>query len=355
MNIAFRFDAGPSIGLGHAARSLTLARALKSLGYNVLAVVRDTDPFVCESLGASGIPFVSLPEGVTVSDEDLPCSSWLRVSRREDAEHTVSALRDFEADWVVVDHYALDSVWEQAVRAVARHVMVIDDTGDRLHDCSLLVDQNLEDAATLRYTGRVPAGCRILAGPRYALLRDEFRSVHKRTRDGSIHRLLAYFGGADSHNLTPVLVCAFDRLMLPDVDLTVIVSSTNPRSETVRSSCSSMQRVRCLTDVDNMAELMSEADFAIGAAGSSTWERACMGLPSITVALAENQVEIADTAVRGGFALPLVELDENGFMEGIRRILALSPYEVVQMGRAGMETVDGRGIDRVVKEMEDLR
>ena len=79
----------------------------------------------------------------------------------------------------MVDHYALDVRWESAMRTQARHIMVIDDIADRQHDCDVLLDQNFYENMQTRYTGKVPPYCRLLLGPRYALLRDEFRELHE--------------------------------------------------------------------------------------------------------------------------------------------------------------------------------
>ena len=103
-----------------------------------------------------------------------------------------------------MDHYALDARWESVLRQTAKKTLVIDDIADRQHDCDVLLDQNFYADMQTRYTGKVPEHCQLLLGPRYALLREEFRQLREQItpRTGPVKRVLVFFGGVDADNYT---------------------------------------------------------------------------------------------------------------------------------------------------------
>lgn len=183
MEIAFRVDASHQIGTGHLMRCLTLADALKSRGVKTHFVCRHIPDHLIGLLVQKDHSLTRLPEDQRIDTidaaNDLTHSHWLGVSQTQDAHGTLQALNNEDLDWLVVDHYALDFRWESAMRQIAKRIMVIDDIADRSHDCDILLDQNLYADMETRYIGKVPSHCQCLLGPRYALLRDEFRQLCK--------------------------------------------------------------------------------------------------------------------------------------------------------------------------------
>ncbi len=200
MKIAIRVDASFQIGTGHFMRCLTLADTLKQRGAEIRFICRYLPDYLQDSLRKSGYEFKLLTSVSTeVVEGDLVHSSWLGTCQHIDAQDSVHALSDSKWDWLIVDHYALDAQWESAVRAVSKKILVIDDIADRLHDCDLLLDQNYYANMDSRYKGKVPLYCRLLLGPRYALLRDEFRQLREKVklRTGPVKRILVFFGGVE--------------------------------------------------------------------------------------------------------------------------------------------------------------
>src|ERR1700722_12010817 len=171
MNVAFRVDASSEIGDGHFFRCLTLADALHKCGWQIRFVSRNLPDEMSSMLADRGFAL-----------------SRLGTSPAEDAADTIRALSGSSWEWLIVDHYALDARWEAELRQCVESIAVIDDLADRAHDCDLLLDQNLYTDADRRYAGRVPARCRLMLGPIYALLREEFRAARRRikSRDGEI-------------------------------------------------------------------------------------------------------------------------------------------------------------------------
>lgn len=281
MNIAIRVDASVQLGSGHVMRCLTLAERLHRKGATVVFVCRDEEGSLCD--------FIASMNYVV---HRLRTEDHLEVN--VDAEQTINALQqDSPLDWLIVDHYGLDRRWETALRVIARQLMVIDDLADRQHGCDLLLDQNFYWNMESRYDRLVPYGCQKFLGPRHALLREEFNEARRtlRQRDGTIRSLLVFFGGADPDNETAKALIGLRQLHRDDLVTDVVVGSQNPHKEDIERICQTIPRTHFHCQVCNMVTLMAKADLAMGAGGATTWERCFLGLPSITVVTADNQLQ----------------------------------------------------------------
>lgn len=298
MNIAFRVDASSQIGTGHLMRCMALADALKKRGSVTRFVSRHVPDHLRDMLITKGHDFVMLESNPSNAIQcDLAHAHWLGTSQQADAQETIKALSDSTWDWLVVDHYALDAHWETTLRQKFKHILVIDDIADRNHDCDVLLDQNLYADMISRYSGKVPTHCQLLLGPRYALLREEFRQLHEQAkpRTSKVKRILVFFGGIDAENYTGRAIEALVKIGDPHLHVDVVIGAQHPYRTKIEAECAQYGFV-CHVQTSQMAKLMAAADLAIGAGGSSNWERCCLGLPSLLAAIAENQV-LANTAL----------------------------------------------------------
>lgn len=290
-HIAFRVDASSQIGTGHFMRCLTLADALKQRGAQIRFVCRHLPEHLRIMLTSKRHEFELLDSAQRdVTLDELAHASWLGVSQQQDAADSILALSDREWDWLVVDHYALDVHWESMLRQTAQKILVIDDIADRQHDCDVLLDQNYYADMDKRYAGKIPAHCQLLLGPRYALLRDEFRILRERVkpRNGIVKRLLVFFGGVDADNYTGFAIKALAELEVKGLHVDVVIGAQHPHRPEIEVACAEHEYV-CHVQTNRMGELMAAADLAIGAGGSANWERCAVGLPSLVMVLAENQ------------------------------------------------------------------
>ncbi len=286
MNIIIRTDASVSIGTGHIMRTLTLAKKLKAKGRQISFISREYQGNLIDYIKEQGFNVYHLPAIKNPFPEI-------------DAEQTIDILKQQTntIDLIVIDHYAIDITWEKKIRPYVNKIMVIDDLANRKHDCDILLDQNLYQNMESRYETLVPKTCKLLLGPKYALLREEFIEArkHRRKRTGKVERILIFFGGSDPTNETEKALQAIKKLDRPDIKVDVIVGKANPNKEKIKQLTETMPHVNYYCQVNNMAELMNRADLAVGAGGSTTWERCYLGLPTITVVIAENQKEITET------------------------------------------------------------
>lgn len=364
--VAIRADASTVIGSGHIMRCLALAAKLKASGAEISFICRELPGNLCDTISDRwGFPVHRLPHNpgrtpLTAHDvsDNSAHAAWLGTNWQDDAAQTAMAISSqfASADWLVVDHYALDARWEAAMRPTARHLMVIDDLADREHDCDLLLDQNLHRDVSTRYENLVPSHCRRLLGPRYALLRQEFREARTRmrVRDGVVRRVLIFFGGIDANNETSKALEAMMSLDRPDIDLDVIVGATNPNLEHIRSICTAMPRARLHHNPGNVSELIGSADLAIGAAGATSWERCCLGLPSFVISLAMNQESIACALDDDGLAIYLgihTEVTAGTIAAAVEDLVCNSD-RVKEMGVRCAALVDGHGTERVVRALD---
>ena len=354
MRIAFRVDATSQIGSGHFMRCLTLADELKEQGAQVCFVSRNLPAHLKDMLVTKGIEYMALNvDHARESSDDLTHSSWLETNQPKDAQATIQSLSNHLWDWVVVDHYALDERWEKLVRESTKKLMVIDDLADRMHDCDMLLDQNFYSDMQTRYSGKVPENCKLLIGPRYALLREEFRKLREQIKPhtGEVKRILVFFGGVDVKNYTGQVIDALGELKsVRYVD--VVIGAQNPYLEEIENACIGKDYV-CHVQTPRMAELMTEADLAIGAGGTTMWERCCLGLPAISISVAENQnKQIADAAEAGLLYAPNGRKNLFNIIHNHTNVLLENPTLLKLISNTERKTVDGRGVTRVVNAME---
>jgi UDP-2,4-diacetamido-2,4,6-trideoxy-beta-L-altropyranose hydrolase len=339
MKIAFRADASITIGTGHVMRCLTLADRLQEDGVSARFLCRPLDGHLGERITARGHDLAWLP---------------VRESLARDAEDSLEALAD-EApwDWLVVDHYGLDAAWERVMRGAAKKVMAIDDLADRTHDCDLLLDQNLQEPG--RYSGLVPDACQILIGPRYALLRPQFAAARQglRPREGKVKRLLVLFGGTDAGGATLKALAAIQLLGRPDLAVDVVVGQANPHRAAIEAACRALPGATLHCQVGDMASLMTAADLFVGAGGTSSWERCCLGLPALVISIADNQIAQSVALAEAGVHRYLGPASSVVTHRLAREISSLMlQLDLLQnMALRGKDLVDGLGAERIRKCM----
>lgn len=351
MKIAFRVDASSQIGTGHFMRCLTLADALKQRGAQIRFVSRHMPEHLRGMLVENGHEFALIDSVQNdAALDELAHAHWLGASQVQDAADSIQALSDRSWDWLIVDHYALDSRWESMLRQTAKRILVIDDLADRQHDCDVLLDQNFYADMQTRYTGKVPADCRLLLGPRYALLRDEFRLLHEQAkpRNGPVKRVLVFFGGVDADNYTERAIEALAEMGIEELHVDVVIGEQHPYREQIEVACA-QHGFMCHVQTDKMAKLMAAADLAIGAGGSATWERCCLGLPALSICVAANQLkQIADAAQEGLLYAPVIGADLTAVIKNHAIALFENDYLRRLISRIAMQAVDGHGVLRII-------
>jgi UDP-2,4-diacetamido-2,4,6-trideoxy-beta-L-altropyranose hydrolase len=317
--VLFVCAAGPSVGGGHVMRSLTLARALEARGA------------VCA--------FRATPEVAAVLDAFAPDQA------RADADETFDA--------VVFDSYALSADEHRAV-AKGRPTLVIDDLADRPLAADIVLDAGPARKAD-DYAGLVPAGAKLLLGPNYAPVRPAFPALReaalaRRAQGGPVRRILVSLGLTDVGGITQQVVKAL-RFAVGGVTLDVVLGNAAPSLPALRALAAEDPRLVLHVDTQDMPRLVLEADLAIGAGGSTTWERCVLALPALTLILADNQIAAARALEAAGVS-PCLDVREPGFEVAFRReveALAGNARRLAELSAASATVCDGLGADRVAE------
>jgi UDP-2,4-diacetamido-2,4,6-trideoxy-beta-L-altropyranose hydrolase len=320
-----RADASSSLGTGHVMRCLTLALELRQRGWAVSFAMSAGVGDLRDLVASLGFELVA-PEHLTLA----PRKAY---------------------GWLIVDHYGIDAEWLRRARSFASRILVIDDLANRPLVADVLLDPNL-DAGWVKYRSRIKGRPRTLFGPRYAMVRPEFVVADEELRPirATVERVAIAMGGADPANATRLALLAV-REALPRAHVDVIVGpafSHPPPAEE--------PGLRILRSPSSVAAILREADLVVGAGGTSALERCALGVPSVIIRLAENQVGVAEGLARTGAAIDIGSLhglDVQRLVEAIRDI-ASRPELRARMRDAGRRIVDGRGTRRVANAIDPI-
>lgn len=336
MIVAVRVDGSARIGMGHVMRTLAFARRLRAQGADVSFLMRPSDDVAPARVRDAGFP-VRLLDADRLDVERHP---WLGVAPERDAADTAALLAAGETpDWLVADNYGIDERWERALRPSVRALLAFDDLADRRHDVDALIDQNVVDDAGARYAALVPPHARLFVGPRFAQLRDQFvrRSGRRRARDGTIERVLVAFG-SDSGTHTAIALEALERVRAP-LQVTAILADRAPRAVDVRQIVE-RRGWTLLGYVEEMAALLDASDLVVGAGGTSAWERAVLGVPTIAWTIADNQRDVIAALAAAG-AIVTVASPDAASVAALVAQLCGDPDRVRAIGDAALGVMAG--------------
>jgi UDP-2,4-diacetamido-2,4,6-trideoxy-beta-L-altropyranose hydrolase len=311
----FRFDASPIIGAGHAIRCSALGDALTKSGWKSYVVTnQETYDFI----------------------PDLNCFERIEVASFESSSDN--------CDLLILDHYGLDEEYEQQFGPCAKKLLVIDDHPTRPHHNSI------------DYKDCVPSECTVLAGSQYAMLRENFEKLRSSAQERRDHidllkpRILLSLGGGDSTTLIKLLLDGIVKSGLnSQVDVVVGFSGSLLKDD---YDISQMNQINFYTN-PNMAQLTLQADIGIGAAGSSMWERCCLGLPTIMITTGEDQLLVAKNLNEYGAALYAGDVDGLDSDRVIQFVnLLINDHEKRQLiQKKAFQICDGQGVQRIVEEI----
>lgn len=321
----FCTDASVAIGGGHVRRCLVLADALAEEGWDIT--------FVCGPGAAAVVPALARGGFAVVEPQ---------------AFEAAARAPGFSAALLVVDDYRRDAVFESGCRRWAERVFVIDDLANRRHDCDVLLDQS-PGRKRADYAGLVPPEAELLLGPSYALLDRRFRAARRERKPaGAVARIFVNFGTTDTASATALALDGIEAAQL-GAAIDVVLGSTAPHLAAIRARLAALGASASLhLDVDDMASLMRGADLAVGAGGVGSLERCALGLPSLIVTVAENQVGVARALDAAGAAQYLGDIAKGSAHDIGAALQALGANTGARraMSATGRALVDGLGAAR---------
>jgi UDP-2,4-diacetamido-2,4,6-trideoxy-beta-L-altropyranose hydrolase len=342
-SLLVRADTNTQIGTGHFMRCLALAQAWQEHGGTVMFLMAPGASTLGKRLENENIREVRLSaEPASLADAD---------------ETAAVALRN-NAAWVALDGYQFSPDYQRRLKDKTSHLLLFDDLAEaeRYH-ADLLLNQNAY-ATPEMYVDRA-GGCTLLLGATYLLLRREFQEWrnHDRQIQRCARNLLVTFGGSDAENATELALQTLALLPAPALNVRALVGASNPHRAALEQVAAKLDHsVEFQTDSKRIAEEMAWADVAISAAGSTSWELGFMGLPSLLIAVSENQDGCAQYLHQHSIAISLGRQSQVQPAEVAAALSALAadPARRTEMSSRGRALIDGRGAERVVQKMAGI-
>ncbi len=340
-NIFLRVDSGVEIGFGHIMRCLALAKEIKKFDFNVYFISKENKGNIIKHVEEQGFKVFRLK----ITKFQSSKTNW-----KADSDATSKIIQKFKSDenLILVDNYNLSIMWEKKMKKIVKKIIVIDDLLNRNHDCDLFIDQSINR----KIGNNVPKKCKRLLGPKYALLRKEFSKRNQKIKmKQKIKQILVSFGGGDDKNQTIKALEVIKKIEDKEIFVDVIVGKANKNKKLIKKKCDEEKNFSFHHQITNMKQFLYKADLAIGAGGVSTWERCCMGLPSIVIIIAKNQEQGIIELAKKNCLINLGKygkIKENDYLKIIKN---LSSKKLNQMSKESMKIVDGKGTTRVAKHI----
>ncbi|MDD4286966.1 MAG: UDP-2,4-diacetamido-2,4,6-trideoxy-beta-L-altropyranose hydrolase [Candidatus Peribacteraceae bacterium] len=340
MKILFRTDASAAIGLGHAMRCLALAQTARAAGHACIFVMAP---------GASAMEQRLQEENCEVA----PIAT--KPGGKEDAAECVKIARAEAADFIIVDGYHFDSAYQASIRKGNIPFLFIDDYGHGTpYTADLILNQNCYAPRHAKWYENRPAASRLLLGCTYTMLRREFLSVERQKKElpDIASSVLVTMGGGDPKNATRKVLQALQSIREIPLQITVVVGSTNPHRSQIESARGD---AHIIVDTKDMPHLMMQTDACIAAGGTTSYELAYLGVPSLLCVLAENQRSVAEDLKKRKVAELLgnpLDLPVDSIAQEILRLLK-NREERLQYAVNGRALIDGKGSERVLAAMLD--
>jgi UDP-2,4-diacetamido-2,4,6-trideoxy-beta-L-altropyranose hydrolase len=300
-----------------------------------------------QRIASTGVDYCSLKK-CHPDPEDL--YNTLRLLARC-ATHTA------QRPWLVLDGYHFDPAYQQAIRTAGYRLLMIDDTAHwPQYHADVLMNQNMQAE---EWSYPCPPETLLLLGTRYVLLRPEFLPWHAWHRDipAVARKLLVTLGGGDPDNVTLQVLKALPHVTVDDLEVVLIVGAYNPHYAALQEVVKCLPLpIRLIRDAHNMPELMAWADVAVAGAGSTSWEMAFLGLPSVLLVLAPNQERNATGLAAAGAAISMRDSQQMTAVQLANLLTAVCHDQTQRQALSlhGRQVIDGKGGERIVSVLTGL-
>lgn len=343
MRVAIRVDASRHLGLGHLKRCLALAVSLKEAGADVLFLWGRHDLDVAAYVRCAGFPCKELGPPEASNKIALKQEGTVLV----DAQRSIEALSAWRPSWVVVDHYDLNADWHEKVSAtLGARIAVIDDLANRPLAADVVVDPNFSNDHRRKFGSLVDGDTELFAGPRFSLLGECYANARRYVFREDVHSIGIFMGGTDPANVSPVALSACRDFAGFAGPIEIVTTSANPHYDELQKACARSPRTSLLADLDDLSEFFARHDLQIGAGGGATWERCCIGAPTLALVCADNQKVVIPALHELGVVATSDTLSPESLGDVVSRLLR-DPEERMQLSDRARGMVDGIGARRV--------
>ena len=362
--IAIRADASTRMGTGHVMRCLTLAAKLQGDFHRVIFLCKQHLGHLNEFIENAGFEIITLSEPINDLTTEQNEQHWLGCHYQDDAKECIQQLKELKLahiDLLIIDHYSLDHQWQDILKPLCEKIMVIDDLANRKHHCDILLDQTF--GRTLQdYQPLTPKHCTLLLGKQYMLLREEFYQTRvlaqaKRLslQESGPNHVLISLGGTDPDNIASSILSWLISMKADynELEVCLVANDNSNFLNELNTLAKNHPWVKIVTNPASMAELMLNADLAIGSSGATAWERCCLGLPSLSIISANNQQLVSKNLMDAGAIISLgcfKALTEQIFKHAFAKLFNDKEH-YQEMVQQSFSCCDGLGAGRVTKHV----
>ena len=351
MKFFFRLDASPKIGTGHLMRCLSLASHLKKKGFSSDFITSGLENSLMQLISEQGHKHHKIEKKENYNNY-FQNQDYFYLDNIFDAEKTIQIIKEEkQPSSIIIDHYGIDSEWHKKLQSYCKKLIVIDDIANRKFECDVLMNPTY-DFNKSSYDNLVSESCLKLIGAEYALIRPEFleirpKSKKKRSANKDLKEILIFMSGGLSLDEEIILILnVLDSIEWPyKPKINLVLNNNDPLIKTLNTNNLVFDLdINILSDVRNMAQLMHDSDLAIGSAGTASWERCCMGLPTLVKVIADNQKQIANKLENVG----AISTWSNEYdLKRKLKSLISSSENLFQMSQRAFSIVDGKGVSRL--------
>lgn len=359
MRVAVRADASGKMGTGHLRRCLSLSNALRALGAHTLIVSRSHDGVAADVMRNEDANMCWLPApnpGMAREEgRQTTHTQWAGVPWRQDADETIDALRAYAPNWVIVDHYALDAQWHDRVRSALNcRIFAIDDLGNRALSADILLDANASPSHAIKYEGRLQRQTKLLTGLRFALFSKSYENAASYIFSEEVRSIGIFMGGGDPLGLSVQVLQTLREDVAFGGEIEIVIGSPDLVSEELAEKCAKDHNLILSVNLPELSSFYARHDLQIGAGGTATYERCLLGVPTIALIAAENQLAVIPElesmgAIRSAM-LPMVEdthlLPNAPPLDAVVRELIAEPDKRRRLSTISQSLIDAKGAER---------
>ena len=339
-NLFIRVDSSPEIGIGHMMRCLTLAQELKNNFDKIIFLTQKDSGNFIGTIMKNEFEVIFIP--TTNNDPNIIKNLLTAYSENK--------------NFLLIDHYDIDTNFESSLKNIFERIFVIDDLANRKHDCDLLIDQNYYRDLNQRYEKLIQNGTIALLGPKYAIIRPEFRTINKKAikKNSQIKKILVSFGGSDPTNECKKVLDALCSIENSKFEIVVVAGIYNHKFEQLKKLYEKYSNIKIYRHVDDLSRLMLNSDLFIGAGGTTTWERFYMGLPSIVTIISDDQKESIEFLSDMGHIINLGLAKNVTSKTYVQTLQKPNSDLIYNMSLHNQKLVDGNGSNRIKKQIIEL-
>lgn len=333
MKIGIRVDVNQQIATGHVKRDIAIALCLREKGYESLFISADANcreylkPYNFESV--------------------ILHSAWNDMEA--EVEKIKFVIEEYQIESLLVDSYMVTENYMKQLSDLT-YVTYFDELGRMGYGCQQLINGSLEPPDYSKAKGK------LLLGPKYVALRQEFSKLPQKDISNEIKKILVTSGGTDNyHFCLNFLEFFLKEEKWKHVILVVAVGELSEDKEKLLQLYSDEKRVEIHINSQNMAKLMQTADYAVTAGGTTLYEICAAGVMASSYAIADNQLDIVESFHKKGlicYAGDFRKKQKETLKNILQQIEAANPNDIRKRKAIDLQSlVDGKGAWRIANEL----